>query len=816
MSACLLLASAGLLAGMAATHEQRPSDHVTRVAVEACSYADSAAAAAAWQPAYGSEPARLADEKTPRGGAALLFRCDMPKLAERACWDRAVALDLSKHSRVAFWVKLTGDPAAIGHCTLYFNAGGGWYGHGFDVPDEGWQRVVLDRGGFTPEDKPEGWGKLRGIRLSFWKGLDRLANVLVGGMEAEAASVAVVRNSRAGREGEEWAERMAGLLTEAGIDAGTVDDTDVEQGVLAGKRIAVYPNNPRVSDAEAEALGKFVAAGGRLLACYGLPDPLSKLLGVADAGWVQQSKPGQFSAMRFVRGALPGLPPEARQASWNVTRARPSARNARVLAEWLDAQGKATGIPAVILSDTGAFISHVVLDDDRQAKVAMLRAILGHFDPAIWSDIASAALRHVGSVGSRWSSLDEAVAGIKAAAPATGRAAQIRKLLDSAQRDYARAKAASDAGRHYEVLAPATSARQALTEAFAASRTSKPGEFRAVWCHSAYGVEGMSWDDAAANLKRCGFTAVVPNMLWGGSADYASSLLPVTERSREEGDQIEACLAACRKHGIQVHVWKVNWNLATAPEEFVARMRSEGRLQRTSAGAEERWLCPSHPANFDLERDSMLEVARKYAVDGIHFDYIRYPDSSKCYCDGCRTRFEATQMLRSDRRFEGISRWPEDVLRGGPLYAAYQEFRRNNITRLVKAVAEEARRVRPGVKVSAAVFPNWPACREEIGQDWGLWVREGYLDFVCPMDYTASNREFRTRVQVQREAVGGRIPLYPGIGASAPGLDPVQVIEQAEIAREEGASGFIIFNYDPRTAKEHLPLMGRGLTLQQP
>jgi uncharacterized lipoprotein YddW (UPF0748 family) len=325
----------------------------------------------------------------------------------------------------------------------------------------------------------------------------------------------------------------------------------------------------------------------------------------------------------------------------------------------------------------------------------------------------------------------------------------------------------------------------------------------------------MSWDEAAANLKRCGFTAVVPNMLWGGSADYASVLLPVTARSRKEGDQIEACLAACRKHGIQVHVWKVNWNLATAPEEFGVKMRAEGRLQRTSAGAEERWLCPSNPANFELERDSMLEVARKYAVDGIHFDYIRYPDSSKCYCDGCRRRFEADQAERSDRPFEGVPRWPEDVLRGGPLYAEYQEFRRTNITRLVKAVAEEARRARPGIKVSAAVFPNWPACREEIGQDWAVWVREGYLDFVCPMDYTASNREFSTRVKVQREAVGGRIPLYPGIGASAPGLDPIQVIEQAEIARAEGAQGFIVFNYDPRTAKEHLPLMGKGLTLKR-
>ncbi|MBM3495916.1 MAG: hypothetical protein FJX72_16565, partial [Armatimonadetes bacterium] len=696
-----------------------------RVPIETGQYPDSAAAGAAWVAAYGSAAAQIADEKTPDRGAALVFPCDMARLEERACWDRAVSLDLSRHSRVVFWVKLTGDASAIGHCTLYFNAGGGWYGHSFDVPDDGWRRVVLDRGGFTPEGVPEGWGKIRGVRVSFWKGLDRSAKVLLGGMEAEAAHVAVVRCSRAGSEGELWADRMADMLVEAGVDAGTVDDVDVEQGVLRGKRIAVYPNNPSISEAEAAELERFVGAGGRILACYGLPAPLARLLGVADGEWTRQSHSGQFAAMRFAAGGPVGLPRVAKQASWNLTRTRPVAKGARVLAEWVGTDGKPAGAPAVIMSDTGVFVSHVVLDDDRPAKVQMLRALMGHFDPAIWSAIADAALRSSVTIGARWSSLDEAVKGVRSIAKASGRAAPIEAKLATARKRHSAALAAVKARRYHEALAPAASVRTALTEAFAmAQRPNYPlplegggqgrgwaqnaAEFRAVWCHSAYGVEGMTWDAAVATLKRHGFTAVVPNMLWGGSADYASELLPVTERARKEGDQIEACLKACRKHGIEVHVWKVNWNLSTAPDEFVARMRSESRLQRTNDGTEERWLCPSHPANFELERDTMLEVARKYAVDGIHFDYIRYPDGSKCYCDGCRERFEMSQKVRSDRPFPGIKEWPADVRRGGPLYADYQEFRRRNITRLVKAVADEARKVQPGIKVSAAVFPNWP------------------------------------------------------------------------------------------------------------
>lgn len=778
--------------------------------VEPCDYPDSAAVAAAWRPGNEAAPARLAGIKTPDGEPALEFSCDMDRLNERAYWDRSVRLDLSRYSRFSFWMRVEGDASAIASCTLYFNAGTGWYGQGFGVPDEGWRKVTLHRSGFLSEDAPQGWGEVRGIRVSFWKGAGRKARVLLGPISADTARVPVVRNVAGGSEAETWTDRTTDLLRAAGIDAGAVDSTDVERGALANKKLVIYPNNGRVTEAEAAALRDFVAGGGKILACFSLPPALAEVLGLSDARYVRQERPDQFASMRFVGKLPPGMPRQVRQASWNVMDVRPAARNARVLAWWHDGSGKTTGIPAVVVSDAGAYISHVLLEDDRHAKLRMLRGLLGSMDPGLWPEVAQASLKAV-AVGSSWATFEESVLGIRQAALAAGRLPRVQAKLSTAERQLAKARAASEAARYHAVLEPADAARRALLEAFALSQPARHGEFRAVWCHSAYGVDGMTWDEAVANLKRCGFTAVVPNMLWGGLADYASDLLPVSDRCKREGDQIEACLKACRKHGIEVHVWKVNWNLANAPDDFVARLRAEGRLQRNDAGQEVRWLCPSHPANFELERDTMLEVARKYAVDGIHFDYIRYPDSSTCYCDGCRQRFEAYLAGRGgDAR--SVRQWPADVLRGGPLNAEYREFRRQNITRVVEAVAREARRIRPGIKVSAAVFPNWPACRDEIGQDWGEWVRRGYLDFVCPMDYTASNRGFRTLVQVQREEVAGRIPLYPGIGASAPGLDPAQVLEQIAILREEGAPGFIIFNYDRRTAHEHLPLLRQGAT----
>jgi uncharacterized lipoprotein YddW (UPF0748 family) len=127
----------------------------------------------------------------------------------------------------------------------------------------------------------------------------------------------------------------------------------------------------------------------------------------------------------------------------------------------------------------------------------------------------------------------------------------------------------------------------------------------------------------------------------------------------------------------------------------------------------------------------MVEVARKYEVDGIHFDYIRYPDGDHCFCTGCRERFERSAGVR-------FKSWPHDALPGGALQPQWIEWRRGNITAVVKGVSQQARAVKPGIKISAAVFPNWDRDRDSIGQDWTLWCEKGYLDFVCPMDYTTS------------------------------------------------------------------------------
>ena len=113
---------------------------------------------------------------------------------------------------------------------------------------------------------------------------------------------------------------------------------------------------------------------------------------------------------------------------------------------------------------------------------------------------------------------------------------------------------------------------------------------------------------------------------------------------------------AKQKYGVECHVWKVSWKMGWhTPDSFVTKMKNAGRTQVSFAGkAYERWLCPSNPKNQQMEIESMLELVRNYDIDGIHFDYIRYPGNEYCFCMGCRERFES-QLGRK------IEKWPEDV-----------------------------------------------------------------------------------------------------------------------------------------------------------
>ena len=332
------------------------------------------------------------------------------------------------------------------------------------------------------------------------------------------------------------------------------------------------------------------------------------------------------------------------------------------------------------------------------------------------------------------------------------------------------------------------------------------GEVRAFWCHSSRGLgKGYDWDSSVAFLRKHGYNTLLVNLAWPGVAYYRSSVLPEYARIDAEGDRLVQCLAACRKYGVSCHVWKVCYNAGHMEDmtEFNRRMAAEGRAQVRDDG-KDGWLCPSDPRNISYEIDAMAELAHK-GVDGIHFDFIRYPTDKGCYCAKCRERFERATGRK-------VAQWPADVRKGGVMIDEWHSWRVTNITAVVRGVAERVRRESPQTKISAAVFQNPETTPAMLGQDWLDWCRKGYLDFVCPMNYVDSAALQRAATTLQLRAVSGLpVKVYPGIGLSVfrkDGCDARRLSEQIAVVRACGAPGFTVFNFDGR-AEAALPLIPR-------
>ena len=830
-----VLAVAALICwiGLGAPAQAAPPPSAT--VIDSCQYAGDAAAQAAWVPMKGSAPVApvmLA------GKLALRLPCNFTgNPVDRASWDKSVKLDLLACQGVEFKF-LCRDAAAVAHFNIYFQSGDGWYHTSF-FPESltNWNTVVIDKSSVKIEGKPAGWGQIKTIRISAWRSNTAntefyLSDLRKSGELGAGTSVVVLRSETAAQR---WPGQISSFqqsianvtqgLKSFGVNSLVVSDGELTPGQLALTKLLVLPQAPVLSDRTTAMLKNYARSGGKLLAFYTIPDELREVFGIEGNRAVKAPRAGAFKQIQFGKGLLAGAPPLVEQESRNINGVKPVSGVARTLAEWLDDTGKSTGHPAIVATSNTLLMTYILLQpqikNPKQPLAAkssaasagptsddgrLLLAMAGALVPEIWQQESKTSLDRIGRIAS-FASYAEAVQQISQTG---GTDPRVKSALAAAETLRESAKNLAGKGKYSEAIEAADAASQQILTAYCLAQKSLPGEFRAFWCHSALGVPGMSWDEAVHRLADNGFTAIFPNMLSGGAAFYPSKVLPAAKAVAEQGDQIRQCLAACRKYGIQIHVWKLNWNLGFAtPKEFVDQMRAEGRLQMRVAkaeGKEETWLCPSHPKNQKLEIDAMLELVRDYDLDGIHFDYIRYPGSDYCFCDGCKQRFEKACGT-------ALKNWPGDVQKTGPLYQPWLDWRRSNITTVVKAVSEQARALKPNIKISAAVFRNWNVDRDGVGQDWKLWCDQGYLDFVCPMDYTPSKATFENMVS-QQVKWAGRVPCYPGLGVSSSssrfGAD--RAIEEIEITRRYKTGGFIIFNYGVKESTQLLPMLNLGIT----
>ncbi len=325
------------------------------------------------------------------------------------------------------------------------------------------------------------------------------------------------------------------------------------------------------------------------------------------------------------------------------------------------------------------------------------------------------------------------------------------------------------------------------------------------------------------NASELGLNTLFVQVVVGGYAYYQSKILPVSEYIGTR-DPLRELVKEAHKHGIQVHAW-VNsvlfWSLKTPPKDsnhvyykhpdwFLYDDRGKNtRFYSTPeflrAGFDGLFLEPRKKDVRDFITSVFVEIVKNYNVDGVHFDFIRYPGYSYGYDPEIRENF--THEYEYDPIYSPyISRiksphW--NTLRVKSIYERYAEYKFKlwNETRvkavkaLVAQVRKEVKAVNPRVQISAAVFANVGSAYMSLAQDWRTWNDDGLLDLTVPMAYTPYVNTFAKYLRYC-SAGKGKSKLLMGIGVWFDTGTKKYVKKELEMVKNsKDTDGFVIFAY---------------------
>ncbi|TME29691.1 MAG: hypothetical protein E6I66_10975 [Chloroflexi bacterium] len=222
--------------------------------------------------------------------------------------------------------------------------------------------------------------------------------------------------------------------------------------------------------------------------------------------------------------------------------------------------------------------------------------------------------------------------------------------------------------------------------------------------------------------------------------------------------------------GVRVHAWGNVFFVWSSPEgalpkssEHLVRrhpdwlLRPAGVKYLDPVGGsdwEGIYIDPRNVAAREHTLAVFADIASRYRIEGFHYDYVRYPQVT--YADS-----------------------PED-------HAA--------VTALVSEGAKRLRAARPGIVISAAVFPDPDLARERVLQRWPEWAEAGLVELLCPMAYRRDTAEV-ARLLTRARAAAPKTRMWGGLMAYAG--ERALLREQVRAAEHAGCEGAILFAYDP-------------------
>jgi uncharacterized lipoprotein YddW (UPF0748 family) len=297
--------------------------------------------------------------------------------------------------------------------------------------------------------------------------------------------------------------------------------------------------------------------------------------------------------------------------------------------------------------------------------------------------------------------------------------------------------------------------------------------------------------DTARDL---GLNAIVFQVRPAADALYASSLEPWSEyltgaMGRPPTpfyDPLEFAVAEAHARGLQLHAWFNPYRVrhATAEGEAAANHASRAMPEAVRTYGKYLWFDPGEPAAVERTLAVMLDVVRRYDVDGVHIDDYFYPYPIKD-AEGRRVEFpDDASYARAVAAGETLGR---------------DDWRRQNVDRFVERMYRSVKEAKPRVLVGISPFGIWrPGHPEgvqgfdqhaELYADARRWLREGWVDYFSPQLYwkiDSPGQSFpRLLAWWDEQNVRGR-RVWPGLYTSQVGNRELNDWPAEEIVRQIG------------------------------
>ncbi|MEG4529132.1 family 10 glycosylhydrolase [Microcoleus sp. D2_18a_D3] len=250
-----------------------------------------------------------------------------------------------------------------------------------------------------------------------------------------------------------------------------------------------------------------------------------------------------------------------------------------------------------------------------------------------------------------------------------------------------------------------------------------------------------------ADAQRANANAIVAQVRRRGDAFYTSAIEPRTlDPNVPPGfDPLQDLIDKAHAAGIEVHAWMVTLPVvsgAKLPAGHVWQQHgpsapgNDNWAMLTYGGESPGFLDPGHPDAVDYTVSVYLDLIKRYDVDGVQLDYVRYGGPTWGYNPTAIARFNQ-QTGRSGKP--------------APTDPAWMQWRRDQVTNLVRKLYVESLAIKPRVKITAATIAwgdgpqndaGWYQTQpyKEVLQDWRAWLEEGIIDMAMPMTY---QREYK-------------------------------------------------------------------------